>query len=346
VSDIAVTWAKAQTCMSVLKGRKGPDGVKGPDRLRVDRNAGQTLVHLASYADAAGEAWALVGVLAMEMDTSERNVQRGLEALKAAGLITPTGEPKKHNGRLIPIYQLALDHGPANTRERMRIARAAASPGDTGVTPSEDAGRHRRHPTGDTGVGARGDTGVTQIGKGISQEESHRARASVSDAARADVDAAVTAWSGKAPERVSPDRVERAWAAAVTRTGFASGQLLTAVRAAVARDPDFGRGKAMNLDRWLDEGRFASWLKAAAPDATAGSARKIWAGPEAVRDAVADAMGAGAVVSYLDPATWDGEAKAILTAGRTAADRLRQDAGRALKALGIKVEFVGSAARG
>ena len=43
-------------------------------------------------------------------------------------------------------------------------------------------------------------------------------------------------------------------------------------------------------------------------------------------------------VSYLDPASWDGTRRVVLAAGRTAADRLSRDAGRALKALGVGVE--------
>lgn len=321
MSDIAVTWAKAQTCW--LR-----PGVK-------DRSAGQTLVHLASYADAEGEAYALVGLLAMEMDTSERTVQRGLAALKSAGLIAPTGEFKKHNGRLVPYYQLALDQGPANTRERLRIERAKAAPGDTGVTPREGAGCHGRHPSGDMGVRPRGDTGVTQIGKEITQELTLKTRARA-------IDAATKAWAAKAPERVSLVKVERSWAAAIERSGRTDDQLLAAVLAAVAKDPDFGRNRAVALDRWLDEGRFEGWLLAGADAGGEGSANGggvVWAGPDDVRRAVADLIGPGPLASYLDPSGWDEERRMITTRTRFAADALKQSAGRALKALGVSVEF-------
>lgn len=326
MSDIAVTWAKAQTVW--LR-----PGVK-------DRSAGQTLVHLASYADAEGEAWALVPMLALEMDTSERTVQRGLAALKAAGLIAPTGEQKKHNGRLVPYYQLKLDHGHANTRERLKAEREAAR-GDMGVTPSEGAGCHGCHPSGDMGVGSRGDTGVTQIGKRISQTELEGACARAT-AIDDDVEAAVSAWAAKAPERVSANLVRAAWARAVERTRVASADLRRAVLAAVARDPDFRRGKAMNLDRWLDQERFRAWLVAdGGGSATAEVA--AWTGPDAVRLAVIEAMGEPAVGSYLAPSAWDTEARAIRTRTRTAAEKLKQGLGsHRIAALGVRIEQGGA----
>jgi DNA-binding transcriptional ArsR family regulator len=313
----AVTWAKAQTCW--LR-----PGVK-------DRSAGQTLVHLASYADAEGVAWALVGLLALEMDTSERTVQRGLAALKKAGLIEPTGEFKKHNGRLVPYYRLSLDQGPANTRERMRMereARAAQAPGDMGVAPKPSAGRRPRHPTGDTGVAARGDTGVAQIGKEDSQGLTPSARA---------CEAAQRAWATKAPERVSPTRVARAWSAAIDRTsGLDPDRLLAAVKAAVRADPDFARNKAMNLDRWLDESRFTPWLVEG--DEPGLPARPSWSGPDDVRAAVVGAMGEAAAVAYVDPAGWDDRGRVILARTTVAKDRLWRDARAALARKGVTVE--------
>lgn len=317
----AVTWAKAQTCW--LR-----PGVK-------DRSAGQTLVHLASYADAEGVAWALVGLLALEMDTSERTVQRGLVALKKVGLIKPTGEMRRHNGRLVPYYQLALDQGPANTRERIRADRAKAAPGDTGVTPRTGAGCHGRHPTGDTGVGAWGDTGVTQIEEVNSQELTLKTRARA-------IDAATKAWAAKAPGRVSPKRIALSWPAAIERSGRTDDQLLAAVLAAVARDEDFSRKRAVALDRWLDEGRFEGWLLAGAEAADAGLASgggPVWAGPDDVRLVVAGVIGPGPLASYLDPSGWDGDRRVITTRTRFAADHLKQSAGRALRALGVSIEF-------
>ena len=119
MSDIAVTWAKAQ--------RVG------------DRNSKDVLVYLASYADAYGYAWAAVDILAFEMDVSERMVQRGLAALRLTtdavtkelkGFIEDTGKKHPYLGKLYPIYRLRVEHGPKNTLEARRLAR------DLGVTPA------------------------------------------------------------------------------------------------------------------------------------------------------------------------------------------------------------------
>lgn len=328
MSDIAVTWAKAQTCPTLPKPGKAEGHKPSPDR-----NAKQVLVHLASYADAEGEVWALVPLLAMEMDVSDRTVQRGLAALQAAGLVQATGQNKRHNGRLVPYYRLQLESGPANTKARLSAMKAAAT-GDASVTPSSDAPRHMRHPTGDTGDTPPGDTGVTQIGKEITQGLTPSACACAK---------AQGLWAGKAPERVSPVRVAASWAAAIERTGVEAEPMLAAVSAAVTRDPDFGRGKAMNLDRWLDEDRFLPWLDQADQ---AAPLRMAWAGPDEVRRVVAEAMGPKAVASYLDPARWDEARRMVVTQTRFAAERLIEGARRALAALDVKVEFDGSVRRG
>jgi hypothetical protein len=317
MSDIAVTWAKAQECVDA-KGCR-------------DRNAKQTLVHLASYVDAAGEGWAAVGVLALEMDVSERSVQRGLAKLKALGLIKDTGRSKIYEKRVFPIYQLPLDTGHANTMRRIKAEREGAR-GDAGVTPRLGSGVTVVSPQDVASVTPTGDTGVTQIGKENTQglKPFGGARA---------CKAACEAWAEKAPERVAARHVERAWLTAVERSGISADQLLGAVLAAVARDPDFGRGKAMNLDRWLDEGRFEAWLSIAEP--TMAAASSVWAGPQGVAVAVAGAMGSAAIAAYLGQAQWDDGRQAVITATSIGAQRLSAGAGQALKAIGVTVESGG-----
>ncbi len=322
MSDVAVTWAKAQECVDAA-GRK-------------DRNAKQTLVHLASYVDALGVGWASVPVLAIEMDVSERSVQRGLRALEAMGLIKATGEKKNMEGRLYPYYQLPLETGHASTARRLKAQRAA-SRGDR-VSPQEgenpQARGDRVSPQDVASVTPRGDTGVTQIGKEITQGFKPSASARAREAAG-------KAWATKAPERVSPKRIEASWLAALARSGESDERMLSAVRACVARDPDFGRGKAMNLDRWLDEDRFMAWL----PDDGALAQAPLvagWAGPASVRAAVLDAMGEAGVASYLDRAGWDEGLGAVVAATKIAAGRLRDGAGSALKAMGVQVVVGGS----
>lgn len=318
MSDVAVAWAKAQECVDE-NGRK-------------DRNAKQTLVHLASYVDVTGVGWAAVPVLALEMDVSERSVQRGLRTLEAGGLIAKTGASHKYMGRLIPFYALALDTGHANTSRRMRAE--AAARGDR-VSPQGRAPGDRVSPGDVAFVTPPGDTGVTQIGKGITQGFKPSASVRASEAAG-------KAWAAKAPERVAPKRVEASWLAAVERSRESDDRLLSAVRACVARDPDFGRDRAMNLDRWLDEDRFMAWL----PDDGALAQAPVvsgWAGPSHVRAAVLDAMGEAGVASYLNHASWDDGLGAVIAATKIGAERLKSGAGSALKGLGVTVITRGAA---
>lgn len=326
MSDVAVTWAKAQSCLT----KSG----------KPDRTAKQVLVHMASYADAAGEAWALVSVLALEMEVDERTVERGRKALVASGLLLKTDQMKVHRGKRVPIYQLPLETGHASTVRRLKAERAAwgdtgdAPRGDMGVAP-DDLGATRVSPVSDAGVTPRGDTGVALIGNGITQGLTPFASVRASEAAG-------KAWAAKAPERVAPKRVEPSWLAAVERSRESDERLLSAVRACVARDPDFGRGKAMNLDRWLDEDRFVAWL----PDDGALAQAPVvsgWAGPSHVRSAVLEAMGEAGVASYLNRASWDDRLGAIVAETKIGAQRLMDGAGSVLKALGVSVIAKGAA---
>lgn len=312
MSDVAVTWAKAQVCLNA-KGKP-------------DRSAKQVLVHMASYADASGEAWVLVDVLKMEMEVEYRTVERGRKALLEAGLLIKTGRTHLHNGKRIPVYRLPLEIGHASTVRRRMAERSSPVTGDApdrGPPPSPVT------PQNDADDGSRGVTGDAQIGKGITQGLKPSARACAT---------AMKIWATKAPERVSPERVGPAWEAATRRTGLGDDDLLAAVDAAVRRDPDFGRGKAMNLDRWLNEGRFLAWREAS--DGEPGSSSPVagWSGPGEVRDAVVRAMGEPAAMSYVDSSGWDPEGRRLRTRTRWARDRLAADAGRALKALGVTVE--------
>lgn len=323
MSDIARTWAAAQDAPT--------------------SKAKDVLKELAQWADAEGEVWVLVGVLAMACQCTDRTIQRSLAALKGARLIIETGrQHEMRGGRQVPIYRLPLEQGHGNLLQRIRAeaaAEASASMGDSGVTHSSGDGCHGRHPTGDSGVTPMGDSGVTQIGNRITK--GYKPTASARER-----DAALRAWSAKAPERVSPELVERAWADAEARSGLSGEQLLAAVQAAVARDPDFGRGKAMNLHRWLDEGRFVAWL--AEGSIASPSPISAWAGPAEVEAVVVSTLGAAGVVSYLRSAGWDRERRTVMAATSIAAQRLRDGAGQALKAIGVTVEIAaaGSARHG
>lgn len=324
MSDVASAWAKAQDPVD--------------DHGRVHPKAKDILKTMAPYADADGEVWAAVPVLAMECCCTERTIQRGLAVLKKCGLLIDTGTTKTWNSRIYPIYRMPLETGHASSVRRLAAERNAAklrSRGDAHVTPSADLPPTPMSPQGDTDVTPRGDTGVTLIGKGITQGFKPSASVRASEAAG-------KAWATKAPERVSPKRVEASWLNAIERSRETDDRMLSAVRACVARDPDFARGKAMNLDRWLDEDRFMAWL----PDDGALAQAPVvlgWAGPANVRAAVMDAMGEAGVASYLNHARWDEGLGAVVAATKIGAQRLTDGAGSALKALGVRVMTKGAA---
>lgn len=314
MSDIAVTWAKAQVCLN----KAG----------KPDRSAKQVLVHMASYADAAGEAWVLVDVLKMEMDVEYRTVERGRKALVDAGLLIKTDKTHLHSGKLIPVYRLPLETGHASTVRRRMAERAAASP-VTSDAPSGPLPPSRVTPQAVADDGARGVTGDAQIGKGNTQGFKPSTRACAK---------AIRLWASKAPERVSPPLVDAAWAAVLDRTdGLTPERLEAAVGQAVKHDPDFGRGRAMNLNRWLDENRFVPWLTDDA-DEPGLSVRSGWQGPADVRAAVVVAMGESAAAAYVDPSGWDGDGRTIRVRTLIARERLLANAGVDLKRLGVKVE--------
>lgn len=324
MSDVATAWAKAQ------------DPVDKNGRL--DRNAKDVLKTMAPYADADGEVWAAVPVLAMECGCSERTIQRGISALKACGLLIATGETKVWNSRVYPKYRMPLETGHASSVRRFAAEKASAKAqawDDTRVTPSGTLPPSPVSPQDVTRVTPRGDTGDALIGKEITQGLKPSASVRASEAAG-------KAWAAKAPERVAPKRVEPSWLAAVERSRESDERLLSAVRACVARDPDFGRDRAMNLDRWLDEDRFIAWL----PDDGALAQAPVvsgWAGPAHVRAAVLDAMGEAGVASYLNRASWDDRLGAIVAETKIGAQRLMDGAGSVLKTLGVSVIAKGAA---
>lgn len=200
------------------------------------------------------------------------------------------------------------------------------------------------HPTGDSGV--------TQIGNRNSQDLTVNAgvRAIEPDQGVDDpfLSEAMAAWARKAPERVAAVPVRSAWGEALAKAKWSSERMARAVTACVARDPDFDRGKAVSLHRWLSEERWRSWDRPGDGDAatTEGSARATWTGPEQVRAVVEAAMGPRGVVSYLDAAGWDAARSVVLARTTMAATRLRDAAGRALTAIGVGIELMGSAERG
>ncbi len=349
MSDIAVTWAKAQDV-------RDADGEK-------DRNAKDVLVYLASYSDAHGEAWAAIDILSYEMAIAARMVQRGLAAIRCKpgddrGFIEETGRKKLYCGKLYPLYRLRLERGPSNTREALKALREQAvaepSTGDAGDTPSADLGVTPVTPqdathdaTGDTGDTPRGDAGDTQIGKlkgkslVTSSPKSARARGGGKG------DSSVEFWKifdaiGFAVP--APMRKITQWTKAKSAYSRLSRKVTPEAMLAAAKrfaaDPDVMKREVLpGLEVWLVE-MLPAWLDDASAVAALPAApirpAILADAPDTVRE-IALSRGDAWARSWLTGAVWDGERQAIICRLQLSADRVTSEIGRELKALGVGV---------
>lgn len=253
---------------------------------------------LGSYADVDGRSWVAMSVLLVETELgTERTVQRGLADLKKAGLIVPTGETKLFVGRLYPIYQLSLDQGPANTRQR--LAQEGGRLGVTPVSPQERA-------TGDTSVTPRGDScvalGVTPVSPKKIPEIYQLNTEGAREVGLAEFEQLEAAYH---PDGLKFTDRGLAWTAfqAEIAAGEDAAELIA--RAGRCRiDPCWKSMKAgpAALQTWLSNKRHRGWaIEAAGPGASA-AAPGGFAGPTALRAEIARRFGEAFAVSYLDRA--------------------------------------------
>lgn len=317
MSGDAYVWAKAHPCPSA--------------------RAKAVLKALAGYADADGRAWAPVSVLLIETDLgSERTVQRGLEELRTAAIIEDTGEKKNHLGKLLPIYRLALEKGPANTRERLlqerRAAEAHAAPeadlGVTLVTP-QDA-------RGDTGVTPRGDTGDELGVSPVSPKYIQRNLQSNSQGAREGLAALLREVEGACDVlvlRVSDPSAALAALASLEAQGVDLSDFPDRARRWCASDT-FKRLKVPRLQDWLTMGQWRGYpAPAEAPPAQA----KIPDVADAIPADVRAGLGEDFARAWLVGARWVEETRVIVTKTKTAADRIRNERRAQLAALDVRV---------
>lgn len=287
MSEEALTWAQTQRAKN--------------------RSAKFVLMRLAAYADAKGVAWALVPLLAQQIDGDDRTVQRALRALEAARLIVKTG---RFYSRNVPYYRLDMD-GSARAELASATVTSEAPNGDN-LSPLADVATVTSEPSnGDTGATQKK---ITQPSGGSNEPPSGRARAIGSEACRA----AFAAYPEAGRKGVSSWRLwSEAWASEVA--GGAD-----ELRLARASDA-YGRCKSA----WGSSGRpkaahrfLATGAWEAFGDAPAAAAKPRWSGPETVREQLVERRGEDFASAWLDPGSWSG--KAVVARTRIAAERLRE----------------------
>ncbi len=319
----AVTWAKAQTAPTP--------------------RAKAVLICLAAYADGDGVAWAPVSILSIETSLKERTVQRGLAECKAAGLIELTGDNHVRDGRLFPLYRFALDRGPQNTRDRLRLARAAAALGVSPVTPDPGA-EGPRGDTHDTPWGVTGDAG------GVTPETPKQEGERIYNP-NPQVCAREAASRLRELEALAPASILRFYDQALAMAamlqllgeGLACLDALPDAMRRMRAHPVFrSRKHPPQLHEWLRKRAFLGWLEDDEADArrTATPAAKAREpGSHPLRDELADADEAAA--QCFDRAAFDEAAGTLTPATSWAANRLAQHA-EIFERHGVALTFEGA----
>lgn len=307
------------------------------------------LVLLGDYADEDGFAWPSIARMAAELQRSERHVKRLLKSLTDCGSLFGFDVADAGNGRTRPRVYFFPIAGQPPCASALRGYESKIGGRVTPVSPSLLA-ISINEGEGDTGVTGEGDTGVTgrvtresPLELPLYPERDLTISLDASASEESDgFDAALTAYPVSGQRVTSEPAARAAWAEALTPAGGV--ERLTAAVRAFAADPvlkrrDYG---APSFQRWLGEGRWRAYL----PATEAATVRAVWTGPEDVAAIVGGVMGPGPLASYFEPARWDGERRAIVTRTGFAADRLRQDAGRALRAIGVSIECENGGRRG
>jgi len=324
MSAVATAWAPAQQCP--------------------DATSKAVLKALAPYADANGEVWAYVALIAAEIQKDERTVQRGLQKLRKAEppLLIDTGEWKTHEGRRLPIYRMPVEQGFANMAQRRKAEKEAERRGDTGVTPSAANGATLVSPQagrGDMDVASRGDTGVA-----LNERETKTFRCSSEHLQGAcavagdGFEEGFSAYPESGQDRTSIPEARQQWRIAAAEVG--AERLIAAVRRYSAEDRDLRHGDhgASAFERWLEGERWRRWLSVAG-DAASAPARIPFAGPSEVLALLAPGLqGAERAALLLSGATWREADRTILTQTQTAADNMAREIG-VLRLRQIDVRF-------
>lgn len=338
------------------------------DQICPSGRAKDVLKFIARFADEEGVTWCAIPTIAEEIQASERQAQRLVRDLVAAGFMEPTGGFKYRN---IPFYQLALDR--VGALVAVRAARQAAimeARRARRATPAERHAAGHAQPAGgangdaDVTVGlwgavangdmdvtvenangdipdANGDMGVTQRRVDEEEEERERARARDRALGQARRDAAErlaaaylrlsAAWIAALPGRVDDLRARLAFDGAAG--AGENPDLIADCAAAFLASAKASRDKPM-LHNWLTGKRWRGFEPKPAATAAHDAAAPAFDGPAEVAELLRADLQTDWLVWGL---TWDAAAGAIAASTTLAADRLDRALGAQLATRGVKI---------
>lgn len=293
---------------------------------------------LASYAGPDGTCFPSQGLLCKRAKLGERAVRDNLKALVDAGLVEVTpcfrrDGTRTSNGYRLLYYTPEQPFADAGQRVSKRTRPPADIAGgsthakalpDKGLDAVEGVSDHRqispvdhRRLTPPPPAINAGLTTFEPVSEPVGCAYTHP---EACERGRAEFDRVVVLWSATAPERCSRVKAWPKWQEAVA-AGQSPADLERAAGRYLTEAGEVKRKLCKALDRWLSEAWFENWLPGQTPPDAKPSA-PTWSGDPAVRAWFVAAIGEAATASYVDPARWDADRRALIPATRYAADKL------------------------
>jgi hypothetical protein len=300
-----------------------------------DRDTKALLVFLADYVQDQPFAWPAVSTVAGELQCSERTVQRMLPQLVAAGLLVAfecTDKATNRTRTRVYYFPVELDlPTPAQIKAfelnaGCRLAQLSPcgrplEEGDSRVTGSVTGAVTGEGDSRVTG-GVTTESPLKELNKEPSEADAYTRRERVLEV---EIDRFAEAWAAY-PDAgrlgVSSERMGRqAWAEELAG-GADPARILAGIAAYAGNRAVWGAsGRPKAFHRFLSGG---CWIEFAdlTPATPSSSCSSSWSGPAEFRAVVVASKGEAWARSWLDPATWNGQA--VVAARRIAARELRE----------------------
>ena len=286
------------------------------------------LLLMADYANPEFTCFPSVATLARELSAGETTIKRAIGTLEADKLITRELRFTASGKSSSNLYRLAVSDYAHTPPQGVQIGPPMGSKSDPSRGPDRTPHPSAADPSNRTST----------LNQGCSDEHPTGERDVVSPSIKA-FEAVLIEWiaMGEPNSRTNTDEARAAWIAVVDG-GVDADVLAKAARCALAEDADFKRRGAPGLQRWLGDMQFQAWIVRAEAAPAIGASRFA---DEPIRRIVVAERDEDFARSYLDPARWDGERKAILTPTGFAADKLNREVRRHLVGMVSIIESAG-----